>query len=224
MDPVVPDPERILEAEIRRGNPNRPEAVEDPSKISNGLGKNYSRALREADRIPAVLCGDRLPFVHVHVGRAELDTIVRRVHFQRELLTLRVEGGETVKVLPQEFQYEDRLHYKAKHITFRRWPRDPVANPVKLRVPIVFINESFVPAVKNCAYIHDMWVEGGLPCLVRDPQHIPRFIIADMKRHIDGELRFNQLDMPPGVTVVNTPMTRLNDGNFLVGRAKRIRG
>ena len=216
LDPEVPDPDRILDAVLRSGNPNRPEA--------SGLGSTYSRALRKDGRVPANLVGDRLPFVHLHVSKEELDPFIRRTHMQRELLTLRIEGGETIKVLPQEFQYVDRINYEPIHITFRRWPRDPVSNPVKLRVPIIFLNEGVVPAVKNGGYVHDMWIEGGLPCLVRDPEHIPRFIIADMKRHTDGDLFFSDLEMPPGVTVQSTPRTRENKGNFLVGRAKRIRG
>jgi hypothetical protein len=124
-----------------------------------------------------------------------------------------------------QVQYDNLKHFNVTHVNFRRWPRDPDRHPVKLAVPIIFTNEEALPAVKAGAYIHSMFAETGLKCLVRDPDNIPRFIVADMRRSTDGkDLRFEHLDMPPGVTVQPSSVKHLNDENFLVGRAKRIRG
>ena len=173
--------------------------------------------------MPAVLLGDRLPYVHVHVGTKELNPFAVRTHFQRELFTLDVEDGEKVKVLPQEVQFDATNTLNIQSIVFRRWPRDPIRNPVKLRVPLIIINEEAVPLVRNGGYVHNMFAT-GLLCHVRDPEHVPRFVVADMKKHVGGDIRFDAVELPPGVTVIPNHLTRLNDGNFLLGRAKRIKG
>ena len=143
---------------------------------------------------------------------------------------LRIEGGisafegETAYVLPQEIQYEDYSSWKVQHVTFRRWPRDPQRNPINLGVPLVFINLDSLPAIKGGGYVHEMFEVGnGLRCKVREREHIPRFILADMRKSVDGDLRFEHLDMPPGVTPRKYKGGR-TDGNFLVGRVKRVRG
>ena len=58
---------------------------------------------------------------------------------------------------------------------------------------------------------------------MREREHIPRFILADMRRSKNGDLRYHDLDFPPGVTPRKYKAKR-TDGNFLVGRVLRIRG
>ena len=49
-------------------------------------------------------------------------------------------------------------------------------------------------------------------------------MIADMRRADGNDLRLEHIELPPGVTVRRTDFTVLNGGNFLVCRAKRVRG
>ena len=207
LDPAVPSPDRVLEATRRET-----------------LGSKSAQKLRTSGRVPASLLGDRLPFEHLSVDRIELMNFLRRPHFQRELLTLAVEGGETVRVLPQEVQYDTLQNFLVRHVNFRRWPRDPVRHPVKLAVPIIFTHEDSHPKVKQGSYVYEVFADTGLRCLVRDAAHVPRFLVGDMRRSVNGDLRFNHLDMPPGVTVRPHPRTLLDGGNFLVGRVKKTRG
>lgn len=246
LDPVVPSPDRVLHATIR-GNGDVHE-----------FGQYRCKQMRKAGRIPCNLVGDRLPYVPLSIDREALLPLLRRTHVQRELLTLKVEGGvspfegEEVLVLPQQIRLVDRLHFEPEHIQFRRWPRDPERNPVKMNVPIVFTHEDKIPKLKSGYYLHEMFEVGqGLKCTVRQREHIPRFIEADMRRADDGDLRFEHIDMPPGVAPVRcvrvlhtsrprTPHThgptsppvhaerryrgKRTEGNFLVGRVVRISG
>ncbi len=234
-----PDPDRLLVAHRR-----------DPNK----LGTNWSNALRRRGRMPVCLLGDRMPFEHLWVEHDEVMKFLRRPHFQRELLTLSVEGGERVRVLPQEVQFDDREHFNVKHVNLRRWPRDPAKNPVKLKVPFWFTHEDAVPTVRHPphrhaaprhrsqprpspvpprqvkagGYVVDMFPR-GLLTLVRDACHIPRFLHADMRKAVGDDLRSDAIDFPPGLTVrlearTRDPKNPNKVGNFLIGRAKRIRG
>ena len=127
-------------------------------------------------------------------------------------------------MLPHSIVYNDYKEFKPVHVRFLRWPRDPQNNPVRMRVPIIFINEDTLPKVKAGGYVHPMFEVGkGLNCLVREKENIPRFILADMRRSVDGDLRFEHIDMQPGVTVEKYKGGR-TDGNFLIGRVKRVRG
>ena len=208
LDPVTPSPDRALKA-VRRER----------------LGKGAAIELREHARVPASLAGDRLPFEHLSVDLKELEPFLKRSHYQRELLTVDVDGGETVRALIQEVQYNNFKEFIPRHINFRRWPRDPIKNPVKLSVPLVFINEDSVQGVKTGgSYVFDMFAGSGIPCLVRDAQHVPRFFLADMRKSVDGDLFREHIDIPPGVTVRPNARTMQNDGNFLIGRVKRVRG
>lgn len=215
LDPEVPDPGRVLVA-AHRG----PEES----------GQYRCRLMRKAGRTPINLVGDRLPYVSLSVDTKELMTFVRRTHCQRELLTLRVPGGvsdfegEDCLVLPQIIDLKDRQTFGVNSVTFRRWPRDPERNPVKVSVPLIFMHQDAVPAVKAGSYVHEMFETGqGLRCWVRQREHIPRFLLCDMRRSKDGDLRYEALDMPPGVTPRKYKAGR-TDGNFLVARVIRVRG
>ena len=243
LDPETPSPERVLEAQHRG-----PEHY----------GRYKSEVMRKNGPTPCAIIGDRLPYVSISVATADLMPLARRTHFQRELLTLKVEGGisdfegETCYMLPLDIRYEDLSSFKVEHVTFRRWPRDPERNPVKMPIPLIFVNSETLPAVKAGGYVHEMFLTGqGLKCTVRQREHIPRFIEADMRRADDGDLRFEHIDMPPGVAPVRcvrvphtsrprTPHThgptsppvhaerryrgKRTEGNFLVGRVVRISG
>ena len=210
MDPVVPSPDRTVDAFVRP---------------DGELGSRWSAKLREEGKLPVALMGDRQPNLNLWLRKADLDPMLNRTHFQRELLTLNVEGGETVRVLPQEIQADTLdVGWKVLHVDFRRWPREPERHPVKLNVPVIYINDDAVPQVRTGGYIYDMFSNGGLPCYVRDAEHVPRFLVGDMRRADGNDLRREHLDLPPGVTVRRTNFTELNDGNFLVARAKRVKG
>ena len=191
--------------------------------VRTDLGGRSAAALREQGLVPCALLGDRLPFVHLAVQESDLVPFLQRPHYQRELLTLQVEGGETVHVLPQEVQYDSvpMAQFKVKHVNFRRWPRNPKKNPVKLAVPLIFENEEAVPTVKNGGFVMEGFSATGLKCYVSEIDHIPRFLIGDMRNHVNGDLRIDQIELPPGVRPIKHPST---EGNFLVARAQRVRG
>mmetsp|Transcript_64454 Transcript_64454/g.127301 ORF Transcript_64454/g.127301 Transcript_64454/m.127301 type:complete len:264 (-) Transcript_64454:131-922(-) len=228
LNSEVPSPERILHAVKREPLAYRRHAPLRGSPEWDEYVHKESETIRKANRVPGMLAGDRLPNVSISVGLKELMHLIQSPHYQRELLTLHVEGGECVRVLPQQVLFTTPRMTEANHVYFRRWPRDPLRHPVKLAVPLVFTHEETLAEVKAGGYAHDMFADTGLPCIVNDVEHLPRFIIADMRRSINGDLRFEHLDMPPGVTIQKKARTTEADGktiaNFLVGRVKRVRG
>jgi hypothetical protein len=95
---------------------------------------------------------------------------------------------------------------------------------VKLSVPVQLINEESLPKVKAGGYAMNVFSAHGLPCLVSDAEHVPRVIIGDMRKSVDGDLRLEHVEIPPGVTIRKNFRTEQNNGNFLIGRLKRVKG
>ena len=150
------------------------------------LGTNVARSMRKRGLVPAALQGDRLPNISLTVEFDELMALARKVHFEMKLLELDLDG-EAIKALPK---YVERTDYHrvqslfeadVQSITFRRWPRDPERDPVKINMPLIPINEDKCPQVKNGGYVHDMFSAHGLPLLVRS-EDFPPFIHLDMSR------------------------------------------
>ena len=78
--------------------------------------------------------------------------------------------------------------------------------------------------VKTGGYVMDMWAQSGVPCLVRDEANIPPFFVADMRRSKEGDLRIEDVDIPSGVEFNVGKYKDRVKGNFLVARARRVRG
>ena len=101
----------------------------------------------------------------------------------------------------------------------------PVPVPVPVRVthrPIMMLAPHASSFAQAGGYVHDMFTR-GLKVTVSNPEQIPRFLVADCRNHQNGDLRLEHLEIPPGVTIRKVK-GGWTDGNFLVGRAKRIRG
>lgn len=199
-----------------------------------GLGKYVARRMRAAGNTPCALQGDRLPNIPLSVCSEELMALAAKPYFETTLLDLELDG-EITRVLPRivdrtGFESVSRVgEARVTHVTFRRWPRDPVRHPVEFDMPLLETNEEKCAQVKNGAYVHNMFAQNGLPLLLT-AEGFPPFLAADMSRaDAKGDLRMDQVELPAGASVRMTPLIRSlmrqkGDENFLVARAKRIRG
>ena len=199
-----------------------------------GLGKYVARRMRAAGNTPCALQGDRLPNIPLSVCSEELMALAAKPYFETTLLDLELDG-EITRVLPRivdrtGFESVSRVgEARVTHVTFRRWPRDPVRHPVEFDMPLLETNEEKCAQVKNGAYVHNMFTQNGLPLLLT-AEGFPPFLAADMSRaDAKGDLRMDQVELPAGASVRMTPLIRSlmrqkGDENFLVARAKRIRG
>ena len=84
-----------------------------------------------------------------------------------------------------------------------------------------------LPQVKRGGYVHNMFnCLGGLPCTVETPD-FPHTVVADMDlADSKGDFRWEHLEkqLPPGVTLQRGLRGFTDHPNFLVARAKKVRG
>ena len=55
---------------------------------------------------------------------------------------------------------------RAFSLHLRRWPRDPLRNSMKVKLPLDIFNEEFAEGVRRGGYVHNMFAHHGLRCLV----------------------------------------------------------
>merc|ERR1712008_430336 len=168
--------------------------------------------LREEGFVPVRLQGDWLP----------------DKGFQRRLLKLVLDDGEELLAMPKQADrtVASKL-VEVSHVGFVRWPRDPEYNPLKLNIPVTVVNEDKMSVVKRGGYVHNMFsCLGGLPCTAETPD-FPHTTVADMDlADSKGDFRWEHLEkqLPPGVKLLRGLRGFTEHPNFLVARAKKVRG
>uniref|UniRef100_A0A7S0HBN0 Uncharacterized protein n=1 Tax=Phaeocystis antarctica TaxID=33657 RepID=A0A7S0HBN0_9EUKA len=192
------------------------------------FGTHQNVTLREQGFIPARLQGDWLPDKWLQLFNNELRAPSKAPGFQRRLLKLILDDGEEVLAMPKQADRTIATKLvEVTHVGFVRWPRDPENNPLKLNIPVTVVNEDKMPVVKRGGYVHNMFsCLGGLPCTVETPD-FPHTIVADMDlADSKGDFRWEHLEkqLPPGVTLQRGLRGFTDHPNFLVARAKKVRG
>ena len=192
------------------------------------FGVNHLPKTREQGFVPARLQGDFLPDKPLQLFRNELMKPEKAPGFERRLVRLLLDDGEDVLALPKEVKRTLVSRFAAiHHIGFVRWPRDPQTHPLKLNIPITVVNEEKIPVIKRGGYVHNMFYSiGGLPCIVETPD-FPHTLVADMDlADAKGDFRYEHLkaQLPPGVRLQTGLRGFTEHPNFLVARAKRVRG
>mmetsp|Transcript_11961 Transcript_11961/g.20195 ORF Transcript_11961/g.20195 Transcript_11961/m.20195 type:complete len:229 (+) Transcript_11961:53-739(+) len=186
-------------------------------------GKLAVRKLRDQGCVPAVLEGDLKQSVPIWIDADPLMKVARSPFFKYRLVNLSIDG-ETMLVLPTEMMTLGvPSPVSIQHVTFTRWPSDPVLRPFKFNFRLRVINEEKCPQVKIGGYVHDMFSRNGVPFMLTRPD-FPPFLTVDMAKADKGDIRLEHVELPEGARVVPTPQTLQNGGNFLLVRAHRIRG
>lgn len=186
------------------------------------LKKHIVGKLREEGKLPASLSGDRLPEVSLTLDAKAASAAARRGNLRQRLVTLQIDEEEPIQALAREIQGAPMNDVTPLHITFVRWPRNPKKNPLRMWIPFEIINESKHPSVKAGAYVMEYFqLYQGLEVRATSPD-FPEKIIADFSKAQETDLRRNDVDIPSVFKVAFKKV--IQEGNFLIARAKRIRG
>jgi large subunit ribosomal protein L25 len=183
-----------------------------PVEFRNDEGKGASRRLRRSGKVPAILYG---------AGEAprmlQLDQLLSYRYAQNEwfytsILELTA-GGETQKALVRDVQ---RHPYKPllTHIDFLRVSE---TEPVRLRVPLHFLNQEKSPAGKTggCLVLHEL-NDLEISCL---PKDLPEFIELDLSElNVGDTVHISDIKMPAGVEVPALKLGREHDLAVVVAR------
>ncbi len=166
------------------------------------FGKNSSRRLRHAGRIPAVVYGGGGPVIPITVDPRKISEILQSEAGHNSIFTLQIRGKAPARVMLRDWQ-ADPLGGRLLHVDMVRVALD---TKLKLKVPIQITGEAM--GVKTQGGVFEFLLrEVEVECL---PEDIPDHIVVDVTELLIGRtLRVSELP-------ANDKIKILTDGNRAV--------
>ena len=166
------------------------------AKSRERVGKGAARASRNEARVPAVIYGAGKPPAAISLDYLEATKLIYAGRFLTTLFDIKVEGGETVRAIPRDYQL-DPVRDHPMHVDFLRLVS---GSKVRVEVPVHFINNAESPGLKR----------GGALNIVRHTvlmqvlaDNIPEYLTADLAGlDINHSLHISKIKLPEGARVL----------------------
>lgn len=159
------------------------------------LGTAFSRRLRRAGRVPAVIYGGGQPNTAITLDHNDTIHHLEKEAFHSHVLTVDV-GGRSEQVVLRDVQMHP---YKrlVMHLDFLRVSAD---RKLRMMVPVHFVGEDVAPGVKlGGGVVSHLMPEIEIECLAKD---LPEFIAVDISGlELDQALHLSDLKLPAGVSI-----------------------
>ena len=158
-------------------------------------GKGAARATRRANKIPAVIYGDKKDPQNICLNPLEFNKLYMAGNFFTKLVDLEV-AGKKIRVLPRDVQ-TDPLSDAAIHADFLR-----VSDKTRIRVsiPVHVKNEAKCPGLKQGGVLNLVAHEIPVTCLASD---IPEYFEIDVEGlEINQSVHISALKLPSTVQPV----------------------
>lgn len=159
-------------------------------------GKGASRRLRRAGRVPGILYGGGAEPQPISLDHNEMIRNTEHEAFYSHILTVKLDGKDVQALL------KDMQRHPAKpRITHVDLLRVQANKPVRVHVPLHFIDEKTAPGVKDQGGVvsHHL-IEVEVECL---PKHLPEYIEVFCGRLTVGDaVHLSDLALPEGVKLV----------------------
>src|SRR4030095_1202044 len=154
-------------------------------------GKGASRALRRDGRVPAVVYGEKMEALSIHVEEKLLTKMLHTGHFMNSVVMVDV-GGKATRTLPKAVDFHP-VSSRPIHVDFLRIGEH---SQVTVAVPVRFDNEEASPGLKRGGVLNIVQHELELVC---DAAHIPDEIHIDLTGlEIGDSLHISQVKLPEG--------------------------
>lgn len=172
-----------------------PQALSVEADPREDFGKNASRRLRHAGRIPGVVYGGGGPAIPVTVDPKRISAILHSESGHNAIFSLEIKGKAPARVMLRDWQV-DPLHGDLLHVDMVRVARDA---KLKVKVPVQITGEA--KGVKVQGGIFEFLLrEVELECL---PDDIPDHITVDVTELLIGRnLRVAELPVGEKVKVL----------------------
>jgi large subunit ribosomal protein L25 len=162
------------------------------------FGKNASRRLRHAGRIPGVVYGGGGPAIPIAVDPKKIAAVLHSESGHNAIFSLEIKGKAPARVMLRDWQV-DPLHGDLLHVDMVRVARD---TKLKVKVPIHVTGDAKGVKVQGGVF-EFLLREVELECL---PDDIPDHIAVDVTELLIGRnLRVAELPVSEKVTVLTDP-------------------
>ncbi|MDH4039034.1 MAG: 50S ribosomal protein L25/general stress protein Ctc [Gammaproteobacteria bacterium] len=167
------------------------------AEVREDLGKGASRRLRRlADLVPAIIYGGDKDPQPLTLVRKDLEKALENEAFYSHVLTINI-GKESQKAILKDLQ----RHPARESVMHADFLRVEAGKPIKVHVPIHFINEARAHGVKTQGgIVQHQETDIEVQCL---PKDIPEYIEVDMLNVAIGDIiHLSDITLPEGVTSV----------------------
>jgi large subunit ribosomal protein L25 len=183
-----------------------------PVEFRADEGKGASRRLRAAGKVPAILYGAGEKPRMLQMDMLLAYRYAQNEWFYTSILELDV-GNDKQKALLRDLQ---RHPYKPilMHIDFQRVSE---TEPVRLRVPLHFLNQEGSPAGKmaGALILHEL-NDVEISCL---PKDLPEFLEIDLAQlNVGDTIHVSEIKLPEGVEIPSLKLGREHDVAVVVAR------
>jgi len=161
-------------------------------------GKGAARAARRQGLVPAVIYGDKQDPILVSFNYIDLMKHVRTGRFMSTLVEVNVEGGETVRAIARDLQFEPVRDF-LQHVDFLRLGKGA---RITVEVSCNFINEEESPGLSRGGVMNVVRYDIEMDCLATN---IPDDIDIDLAGLDIGDgVHASSLDLPEGAELTIT--------------------
>ena len=179
-------------------------------------GKGASRRLRHADLIPAVIYGGSQPPQSLQLIHNDIVLAARNEWFFSSLLDLNIDG-KVQKVLLRDLQRHP-VKPRVLHLDFQRIDE---SKPIRLKVPLHFLNQDKSPAGKlaGTLIMHEV-NEVEISCL---PSMLPEHIEVDLSALEKGDIvHLSSIKLPEGVEIPALRLGKEHDVAVVLAKEARV--
>ncbi len=168
-------------------------------------GRGASRRLRNTGKVPAIVYGGELAPVSIEIQHNDVWLASQHEWFYSAILDLSL-NGDVQKVLLRDMQ---RHPFKQQilHLDFQRVDEN---KPIRVRVPLHFLNQEKSPAGKKAGIlISHALNEVEISCL---PKHLPEYIEIDLANlDVGGIVHLSEVTLPEGVEIPELRLGKEHD-------------
>jgi len=159
-------------------------------------GKGASRRLRRAGKVPAILYGGKTAPRQITLDHQNLLTMLNNERFFTSILAIKV-GAETQPAILKDLQRHPAKNW-ILHLDLQRVLDD---EPIRMTVPLHFINAAVAPGVKTGGgQVSHLLNEVEVVCL---PKYLPEYLEMDLADMELGDTKhLADLKLPEGVELV----------------------
>jgi large subunit ribosomal protein L25 len=171
------------------------EAINVQAEPREDFGKNASRRLRSAGRVPAILYGDHGPAIPITVDQRAIRSVLASEAGHNAIFSLEIKGKAPARVMLREWQVDPVLGHLL-HVDMVRISRE---SKLRVKVPVHVTGEPKGVKVQGGVF-EFVLREVEIECL---PDDIPEHLTMDVTELMIGKnLRVSDLPLGPKVKVL----------------------
>jgi large subunit ribosomal protein L25 len=171
------------------------ETLKLSAEMRERAGKGASRAVRLTGRVPAVIYGNKLAPVTIHVEEKALTKHLHTGHFMNSVVELEL-GGAVERTLPRDVQFHP-VTDRPIHVDFYRLAANAV---IHVMVPVHFTDEDKSVGMKKGAVLNVVRHEVELIC---PADSIPdQLNVSVAGKDVGDSIHISSVTLPEGVKPV----------------------